>query len=114
MARAENTFAKPGSIRIEWLPRDRYFICWRSHVSVMAADRREVLRFARWPASTPTGQALREWLDGLGSVKAEAVSVQELKAAGMDSVPEHLATGFGPECHDPADHDPTADTRTII
>lgn len=114
MARKDNVFNKTGCLSIEWLPRDRYFICWRPHTSELAADRKAVLRFARWPASTPTGQALREWLDTVEGSKAEAVPDAELKAAGMESAPEHLATGFGPECHDPADHDPTANTRTII
>lgn len=29
----------------------------------MANDPKGVLDFARWPASTPTGAALREWLN---------------------------------------------------
>lgn len=94
------------SLSISWQPRDAYFICWRPDVSVFCRTRKEVLRFAKWPASTPTGQALREWLDELQVAAAPA-------AEGL--TPELLATGFGPEAHgEESDQDPTANTRTII
>lgn len=104
----ENSFNRPGSLRIEWQPRDRYFVCWRPHVSQLCTDRKEVLRFARWPASTPTGQALREWLTELEQRTLPATDHDS------DTQAHAAATGFGPEQHDPDDHDPTANTRTII
>lgn len=38
------------------------FLCWRPNLSVYCLDAKSVIRFARWPASTPTGAALRQWL----------------------------------------------------
>lgn len=100
------TFDAPrGALQITWQPRDRSFICYRPHVSVFCTTPKEVLAFAKWPASTPTGAALREWLNSL-----------QVAEPGPDGLtPELLATGFGPEAHgeDP-DQDPTANTRTII
>lgn len=116
-------FIRPGSISITYSRRDRLFTCWRPHVSQVATTRKEVLAFARWPASTPTGQALREWLTALLAAPAEAhtFSKAELQAAGLEQAPEALtpellATGFGPECFAPDDQeiDPTANTRTVI
>lgn len=107
MAKPENTFNRPGSLRIEWQPKERGFICWRPHTSQLATSRKEVLRFARWPASTVTGQALREWLDTvLGAPPPPPSAVAPL--------PDIAATGFGPEHHEDSEPDPTANTRTII
>ena len=38
------------------------WVVWRPNTSMCVADREAVLRFARWPKSTPTGQELRQWL----------------------------------------------------
>ncbi|MFZ9619964.1 MAG: hypothetical protein ACO289_02075 [Prochlorococcaceae cyanobacterium] len=117
MTKPDHLFVRHGSIRIEWQPKDGYFICWRPNVSVGGNTRRDVLRFARWPASTPTGQALRDWLNGLDLPEDVAAAPPVPVDDSTDTpalAPELVATGFGPECHDPADHDPTANTRTII
>lgn len=59
-------FHIPGAL---WVERQRHrdgpdcYVVWRPETSVLAADRKAVLNAARWPASTPTGQALREWLN---------------------------------------------------
>ena len=118
MTKPEHLFSRQGSIRIEWVPKDAYFICWRPHVSVGGNTRRDVLRFARWPASTPTGQAVRDWLNGLDlpedSGPAGPIPETSAVAAMAELSPEVKATGFGPECHDRDDHDPTANTRMVV
>lgn len=65
MARSER-FVKPGSL---WVERQLHkegpspvFIAWRPDQSQSFTDKKALLRFARWPASTPTGTEFREWL----------------------------------------------------
>lgn len=119
MTKPQNLFSRQGSIRIEWMPKDRHFICWRPHVSMGGNTRRDVLRFARWPASTPTGQELRDWLASLDLPEDAAATppVPETSAvaAMAELSPEVAATGFGPECHAADDYetDPTANTRMV-
>lgn len=67
MPLAPDRFEVPRSLMIERVQlRDEpapYYLCWRPHLSTFAEDAKAVLRFARWPASTPTGAALRQWLE---------------------------------------------------
>ncbi len=66
MARTELFSAR--GVRLEWQhDRDNgwYVIAWRPHVSAICCSRRELLAFVRWPAKTPTGDAIRDWIDGL-------------------------------------------------
>jgi hypothetical protein len=39
------------------------YMAWRPHVSMLFTDTKELLRFIAWPRKTPTGDALREWLN---------------------------------------------------
>lgn len=39
--------------------------------SQLFTDHKELLRFVKWPKSTPTGEKLREWLQQFDSVPAE-------------------------------------------
>lgn len=65
-------FVVPGSLRITKMTNrigkppevdiETHFICWRPDLSQGFVDPKDVARFARWPASTPTGKAMREWL----------------------------------------------------
>jgi hypothetical protein len=72
------------------------YMAWRPHVSMLFTDPKELLRFIAWPAKTPTGEALREWL----KVKP---------AQPVPAAPATDASGFGP---DP--DDPNHNTRTVI
>ena len=67
MPLAPDRFEVPRSLWVERVQlRDEpapYYVCWRPHLSTFAEDAKAVLRFARWPASTPTGAALRQWLN---------------------------------------------------
>ena len=39
------------------------YVCRSGKSSKLFTDPAKLLKFVRWPKSTPTGQALREWLD---------------------------------------------------
>ena len=71
------------------------YMAWKPHVSMLFADTKELLAFIAWPKKTPTGDALREWLN--------------LKPTEPAPAADPEASGFGP---DP--DDPNANTRTII
>jgi hypothetical protein len=73
------------------------YMAWRPHVSMLFTDTKELLRFIAWPKKTPTGDALREWLN------ASTAEPEPLPAA------EPEASGFGP---DP--DDPNYQIRTVI
>lgn len=73
------------------------YMAWRPHVSMLFTDTKELLRFIAWPRKTPTGDALREWLNG-PTAKPEPLPAAE---------PE--ASGFGPDSDDP-----NYQTRTVI
>ena len=69
----------------------------------MKGSKAEVITWAKWPKSYPTGEALREWLDQFDD---DALQKPELP---MDKI---KAEGFGPEAH--ADEpDPTSNTKMI-
>jgi hypothetical protein len=65
MARTEHFQA--GTLRIEAQRIDNgwHFYAWRPHVSQAFTDGASLLRWAKWPIKTPTGDALRQWLAGL-------------------------------------------------
>ncbi len=102
-------FTAPG-LRIErqW---DRWngalYIAWRPHVSMAFRDKRSLLRFIAWPVKTPTGDAIREWLNSYD----DAPAPEPTAPATLSQ--EVLTTGFGPECH-LDESDPNYQTRTVI
>jgi hypothetical protein len=65
-------------------------------------DKKEVLRFIRWPKGTPTGDSVREWLASFDDKTSEP-------APGLDMA-QLAKEGFGPEAHD---DDPTANTKMV-
>ena len=65
-------------------------------------DPKAILKFVKWPKSTPTGDALRAWLasfDKKPESPAPELDMKQIKAEG-----------FGPEAHD---DDPTANTKMV-
>jgi hypothetical protein len=104
----QDTFTVPG-LRIT-RQYDRWngalFLAWKPNVSMCFRDRKELLKFCSWPPKTPTGDALREWLNSFEVNETQADEPQPQSSLSD----ELLATGFGPECHD-VDND---NTRTII
>jgi hypothetical protein len=83
------------------------FIAWKPSVSMAFRERKALLKFVAWPAKTPTGDRLREWL---ASFEQQA---PDLAPDATELSPEVLATGFGPECH-LDETDPNYNTRTVI
>ena len=39
------------------------YLAWKPEVSMCFRDRKALLKFCAWPAKTPTGDRLREWLN---------------------------------------------------
>lgn len=102
-------FEAPGCyIERQW---DRWngasYIAWKPHRSQIFGDRRSLLRFVAWPTKTPTGDAIREWLNSFDDTPpAEPEAPTTLSQ-------DVLTTGFGPECH-LDETDPNFQTRTVI
>ena len=79
------------------------YICKSGFTSKSFADTKQLLAFIRWPKSTPTGTAIRDWL-------ASFEQKQEAPAPEADFAERIKAEGFGPEAHD---DDPTANTKMV-
>ena len=97
-------FFVPGSLLVERHIRKEgpspVFVAWRPYSSMMFTDRKALLKFAAWPASTPTGQEFRKWLDSFDAVApAPELNMDQIKAEG-----------WGPEAHE---EDPTTNTKMI-
>lgn len=84
-----------------------YYICWKPDVSMWFQDRKAMLKFISWPPKTPTGDRLREWLQGFES---DAPTREVTKLEVLSS--EVKATGFGPECH-LDESDPNYQTKMV-
>jgi hypothetical protein len=90
-----------------WTEGDtRCFICYKASVSIYCQTSQEVLQFAAWPASLPTGASLRSWLASLGAADQQRNLEQDRNLLKETGFGEHndadllKATGFGPEQHD--------------
>ena len=72
MPRTEHFHAQ--SLRIEAQRTDSgwLFYAWRPHTSRAFLDSSSLLRWVKWPAKTPTGDALRQWIAGLEEAPVEA------------------------------------------
>jgi hypothetical protein len=101
MAKRDAFVAK--GLRIEtWRSFDgRVYTCWKPDVSLYCTTRKEVLKFAAWPAKTPTGDALRAQLNSWEQ--------QDLERAGKVAEPvgdANVEGSFDPLAHD-VDNDNT-------
>ena len=98
MKRAQ--FFKPGSLMIEYQEQraSPVFVAWKPNTAQSFVDRSSLLKFCAWPASTPTGKELREWID---SQLATAPVDAQLDMARIKS------EGFGPEAHTEEPNDNT-------
>ena len=67
---------------------------------MLFTERKPLLKFCAWPASTETGKELRAWLDSFTESVKPQLDMNQIKAEG-----------WGPEAHE---EDPTANTKTII
>ena len=64
-------FEKGSDLQITWRqPREgpASFLIYTPGCSQIALTRKQVLKAARWPAKTPTGDALRQWLDEIETI----------------------------------------------
>lgn len=98
-------FQIPGALIIERQRRREgpspVWVAWKPHTSRLFTDVKQLLRFAAWPKSTPTGERLREWISSFDQTTepTPSLDMQQIKAEG-----------FGPEAHD---DDPTANVKMI-
>ena len=46
------------------------YLVWVPHASFICLTRQDVLKAVKWPKYTPTGSALREWMDEMECVPA--------------------------------------------
>jgi len=97
-------FEIPGSLLIERSLRREgpspVYVAWRPHTSRLFYEKKPLLKFCKWPASTQSGVALRDWLS-----QFDDVTVQE-----PESVAARIkAEGFGPESFE----EPNSQTRMI-
>ena len=56
----------PGALKIERVKFSGYggfyYLAWQPLTSCICKDSKQLLKFCKWPASTPTGKRLREWI----------------------------------------------------
>jgi len=50
-----------------------YYLAWQPLMSCICKDSKQLLKFCKWPVSTPTGKRLREWI---AEVVPEAAEVE--------------------------------------
>jgi len=74
----------------------------RGKTSKLFTDHKALLKFVKWPASTPTGQALRDWLASFDQKPDAATPKLDMAVIKKE--------GFGPEAHE---DDPTANTKMV-
>lgn len=89
----------------------RYFIAWKPNASRIFRDTKELLKWLQWPAKTPTGDEIRNWLQLLVEKDKDfKVTHTVVEANGHD------AGSFDPLAHSPDldESDPNHNTRTII
>jgi len=70
-------FVVPGALKIERVKFSGYggfyYLAWQPLMSCICKDSKQLLKFCKWPASTPTGKRLREWI---AEVVPEAAEVE--------------------------------------
>lgn len=70
-------FVVPGALKIERVKFSGYggfyYLAWQPLMSCVCKDSKQLLKFCKWPASTPTGKRLREWI---AEVVPEAAEVE--------------------------------------
>ena len=84
----------------------RFWIALARGASLLFRDPVLMLDWLQLPADSPQGVLLAGWLQGLQDHDAPAA------ADGLSA--DHVATGFGPECHALDESDPNHNTRTVI
>ncbi len=55
-----------------------YYVVRNYHKAMMFTDKTALIKWVKWPKSTPTGVLLREWLDEWELVDSPALAVTEV------------------------------------
>jgi hypothetical protein len=79
----------------------RFFLVWKPNVSMFFRDRKEMIRWIKWPKGTPTRASLESWLDSM--------EADDAKKKGQDLEP---SAALDPASLD--SNDPNYQTRVII
>ena len=101
------------------------YTAWKPHTSRLFSDdeRKQMLKFIAWPASTPKGQEIREWLKSFdepekpepAKPERHVLELQQQPLPNPDQQEVIITPGsWGPEAHADDDDDPIANTKTVI
>ena len=63
---AEKEFIRANALRVTYRKAREgppSYLVWEPHKSYICLTKAEVLKAVKWPKYTPTGAALREWMD---------------------------------------------------
>ena len=81
---AAKEFRRDNALRVTYRkPREGppSYLVWVPHASFICLTPADVLKAVKWPKYTPTGAALREWMD-----EQEGVSVSTLQPAPLTKI----------------------------
>jgi len=81
-------FEKGSDLQITWRqPREgpASFLVYTPGCSQIALTRKQVLKAARWPAKTETGDRLRAWLDEIEAIASFSPSEQASDTGDLQS-----------------------------
>ena len=73
---AAKEFKRANALRVTYRkPREGppSYLVWVPHASFICLTAADVLKAVKWPKYTPTGAALREWMDEMEGVSASAL-----------------------------------------
>jgi hypothetical protein len=79
-----------------------YFVAWKPHTSRMFYERKELMRWLKWPKGTDTRLKIDEWLDSFVEEAAPSLDMAAIKREG-----------FGPEAHALDESDPNHQTKMV-
>jgi hypothetical protein len=77
-------------------------------------ERKAMLKFIAWPASTPTGQEIREWLKSFDEPKKPVLELQQQPLPKPDQQEVIITPGSWDPASHPDDEEPNDNTKTII
>lgn len=79
-----------------------YFVAWQPHTSRMFYERKELMRWLKWPKGTATREKIDEWLDSFVEETAPDLDMAAIEREG-----------FGPEAHGLDESDPNHQTKMV-
>ena len=108
--KSERLHAKGLWIDTNYDMNGRYWIAWKPNVTRVFRDSKEMIKWLAWPPKTPTGDALRCWVNSL--LDEDSKRKTRPKPIGDANV----ENSFDPLAHDSGidESDPNFATRTVI